>query len=106
MTVRSANCLKAENIYNFDTEFLLNPVYISAQIEVLKMNLFTFIHQNGERFYEENKMFVRLLRDKLASRRIIYEYKLTLHQFHTLLEFVRKIYMDSRATASQATVCC
>lgn len=84
-----------DGIYNFDKEFMLNPMYISAQIEVLKMNLFTFNLPSGKRDYMENKMLSRLLRDKLASKRVLYEYKLSLHQFHTLLEHVRNIYLTS-----------
>jgi DNA-directed RNA polymerase II subunit RPB1 len=83
------------NIFEFDDGFMLNPLYISGQIELMKLNIFTFILPNGNREYRENKLFEMLLRDKLHPRRIMYQYKLDLKQFHVLLQYIRDTYMNS-----------
>ena len=92
-----------KNIFEMDTEFMLNPIYITAQIELLKMAIFTRTLPSGIHDYRENMLFSMLLRDKLHPRRILYQYKLTLHQFHCLLEHIRVIYLDSFVQAGEMT---
>jgi DNA-directed RNA polymerase II subunit RPB1 len=83
------------NIFKFNKEFMLNPLYISGQIELMKLNIFTFTLPNGNREYRENKLFDMLLRDKLHPRRIMYHYNLDLKQFHRLLQYIQDTYMNS-----------
>jgi DNA-directed RNA polymerase beta' subunit len=95
------NADDAHNIFKFDNGFMLNPLYISGQIELMKLNIFTFTLQNGNREYRENKLFEMLLRDKLHPHRIMYQYELTLKQFHSLLQYICDIVTNSFVQAGE-----